>query len=122
MLVAQPAVEIRLNKSGRFPTTNYALALADGRDVAVGDAEGDGDLDIYVLQGTNATVPDLLLMNQGSGTSYTQFPGFPQASTGDGSRVQAIPDWKGTRRAAFLVNNGHEDSLGPRQLIELVGG
>jgi hypothetical protein len=122
VLVSQPALEVRLNQSGRFPTTNYELALADGRDVAVGDAEGDGDQDIYALQGTNATVPDLLLMNQGSGTSYTQFPGLPQASSGNGSRVQAIPNWKGTRRAAFLVNNGHYDSLGPRQLIELVGG
>ena len=54
MLVGAPVLEVRLNTSGRFPSTNYELPLADGRDVAVGDADGDGDLDIYVLQGTNA--------------------------------------------------------------------
>jgi hypothetical protein len=115
-------LEVKLNMSGRFPTTSYALPLTDGRDLAVGDADGDGDQDIYVLQGTNATVPDLLLLNQGLGASYQIFSRLPQATTGEGDRVQAIPRWKGTSRAAFLVNNGFESEAGPRQLIELVGG
>jgi hypothetical protein len=115
-------LEVRLNTAGRFPTTSYALALSDGRDLAVGDADGDGDQDIYVSQGMNATVPDQLLLNTGSGASYVRFPGLPQATTGEGDRVQAIPGWKGTLRAAFLVNNGFGPTAGPRQLIELVGG
>jgi FG-GAP-like repeat len=122
LTVTATRLEVKLNASGRFPTTNYALPLTDGRDLAVGDAEGDGDQDIYVLQGTNATVPDRLLLNQGSGASYVGFAGLPQATTGNGDRVQAIPGWKGTARAAFLVNNGFEAATGPRQLIELVGG
>jgi FG-GAP-like repeat len=115
-------LQVTLNTSGRFPTTSYALTIENGRDLAVGDADGDGDKDIYVLQGTNATVPDLLLLNRGSGTSYERFSGLPQATAGEGDRVRAIPGWKGTRRAAFLVNNGYGADAGPRQLIELVGG
>lgn len=123
LVLAAPGVEVRLNTLGRFPSTSYQLPLADARDVAVGDADGDGDQDIYVLQGTNATVPDVLLLNRGSGASYRQFEGLPQTTIGEGSRVQAIPRWKGTQRAAFLVNNGHEaKGPGPRQLIELVPG
>ena len=114
-------LEVRLNTGGRFPTISYSLALSDGRDVAVGDADGDCDPDIYVVQGTNASVPDLLLLNGGSGASYNQFSGLPQVTTGDGDTAQAIPNWKGTNRAAFLVNNGRAyPEPGPRQLIELV--
>ena len=120
--VTEFKLRVALNASGRFPKTSYELALADGRDVAVGDADGDRDQDIYVLQGSNATVPDLLLLNRGSGTSYERFSRLPQATTGEGDRVQAIPRWKGTSRAAFLVNNGFGQEPGPRQLIELVGG
>jgi hypothetical protein len=44
-------------------------------------------------------------------------------TTGEGDTVQAIPNWKGTSRAAFLVNNGRVyPESGPRQLIELVDG
>jgi hypothetical protein len=115
------SLEVRLNTGGRFPTISYSLALDDGRDVAIGDAEGDGDQDIYVVQGTNASVPDLLLLNGGSGASYSQFSGLPQVTTGEGDTAQAIPNWKGTNRAAFLVNNGRVyPETGPRQLIELV--
>jgi hypothetical protein len=49
------------------------------------------------------------------------FAGLPQATTGDGDTVQAIPDWNGRSRAAFLVDNGHGGEPGPRQLIEFVG-
>jgi hypothetical protein len=120
LVIATPGVlEVRLNEHGRFPTASYHLTLGDGRDLAVGDADGDGDQDIYVLQG--GAWPDLLLMNRGSGTSYVSFPGLPQATTGEGDKVQAIPNWKGTSRAAFLVNNGAAyPQPGPRQLIELM--
>jgi FG-GAP-like repeat len=114
-------VEVRLNRSGRFPVVDYQLPLPEARNLAVGDAEGDGDQDIYVLRGNNAELPDVMLLNDGSGTSFTEFTDMPQATTGEGDTVQAIPNWKGTRRAAFLVNNGFEDAQGPRQLIEFEG-
>jgi mannosyltransferase len=114
-------LQVRMNDLGRFPTGSYYLTLSAGRDLAVGDADGDGDQDIYVVQGENGTVPDLLLMNRGSGASYLSFPGLPQATKGEGDRVEAIPNWKGTPRAAFVVSNGAAyPQPGPRQLIELV--
>jgi FG-GAP-like repeat len=120
--VAQHLLDVRLNRSGRFPTTDYTLAVGDGRNLAIGDANRDGHADIYVLQGMNRTLPDLMLLNQGSGTSFTKFTDMPQATTGEGDTVQAIPKWNGTRHAAFLVNNGYEEAEGPRQLIEFEGG
>jgi len=114
-------LEVRLNESGRFPEPNYTLDVSAGRDFAVGDADGDGSQDIYVLKGENGTLPDLLLLNEGSGEGFTRFSGLPQVTTGDGDTVQAIPGWRGTPRAAFLVNNGFEAASGPRQLIELMG-
>ena len=64
-------------------------------------------------------MPDLLLLNRGSGVSYARFSSLPQATAGEGDTVQAIPHYKGTPRAAFLVNNGFEyPKRGPRQLIE----
>lgn len=119
--VTQTGLEVRLNVDGRFPTISYSRPLTDGRDVAIGDADGDGDQDIYVCQGTNATVPDLLLLNRGSGARYENFSGLPQVATGEGDKAEAIPNWKGTDRAAFIVNNGWAyPEPGPRQLIELV--
>jgi FG-GAP-like repeat len=113
-------VEIRLNRAGRFPVLDYQLPLPNARNLAVGDTDGDGDQDIYVLRSDNSSVPDVILLNDGSGTRFTKFTDIPQA-TGEGDTVQAIPNWNGTRRAAFLVNNGYEEAEGPRQLIVFDG-
>ena len=112
-------LEVRLNASGRFPTASYTRNLADGRDLAIADADGDRDRDIYVVQGANAVVPDLLLRNRDSGRRFKRFRRLTRTKQGEGDRVQAIPRWKGRRRAAFLVNNGHAEQAGPRQLIKL---
>jgi FG-GAP-like repeat len=113
-------VEVRLNRAGRFPVLDYQLPLPNARNLAVGDTDGDGDQDIYVLRSDNSSVPDVILLNDGSGTRFTKFTDIPQA-TGEGDTVQAIPNWNGTRRAAFLVNNGYEEAEGPRQLIVFDG-
>jgi hypothetical protein len=111
--------EVRLNRGGRFPKADYSFPLRSGWNLAVGDANGDGHPDVYILQRDNGTVPDLLLLNRGSGVSYARFSSLPQATAGEGDTVQAIPHYKGTPRAAFLVNNGFEyPKRGPRQLIE----
>ena len=76
-----------------------------------------------MLQGTNTTPPDILLLNRGSGVSYGMFFPLPPATTGNGDTVQAIPGWRGTPRVAFLVNNGVAPTRpDPPQLIEMVGG
>jgi len=61
--------EVRLNRGGRFPKADYSFPLRSGWNLAVGDANGDGHPDVYILQRDNGTVPDLLLLNRGSGVS-----------------------------------------------------
>ena len=108
-------VQVFLNQHGRYSTPAWSLDVTDGRDVAIGDVNGDGQPDIYVQQGT---LRDQVFLNQDHGKRFVPGPKLP-AKKGVGDTVVAIPDWKGTRRAAFLVNNGFQfNTPGPRQLIE----
>ncbi len=108
-------VQVFLNRHGRYPTAAWTHPVTDGRDVAFGDINGDGQPDIYVQQGT---FPDQVFLNEGHGTRFVPGPKLP-AKKGVGDTVVPIPDWKGTHRVAFLVNNGFQfNPLGPRQLIE----
>jgi hypothetical protein len=124
--VALNTLEVRLNRNGRFPKADYILNLPHAEcggcgSVAIGDATGNGHPDIYVLEGGPRPVRDLLLLNQGDGAHYKVFSGIPEAKTGAGDTVVAIPNYAGTGRAAFLVNNGSPNAYptsGPRQLIE----
>ena len=118
VLISPTALEIRLNRDGRFPRRDYSLPLDAGRDVAIADADGDGLRDIYVVQAQNREVPDLLLLNRGD-TRFASVRGLPDAVGGEGDTVQALPDYGGTRRAGFLVGNGRGGQDGPRQLVQL---
>ncbi len=44
--VAPDRLEIRRNRSGRFPTVDYSLPLTFGWNLAIGDADGDGHTQI----------------------------------------------------------------------------
>jgi hypothetical protein len=123
VVVKTARVELRLNRNGKFGTVDSSTSIGAGRTAALADADGDGDLDLYVVQGKNSTYKDLLLLNAGRNAStgkwqLTSFP-LPQTTVGDGDTVGAIPDWRGSGRAAFLVNNGRFSAKGPRQLIHL---
>lgn len=117
------SLQVRLNRGGKYATTDYTLKLNVGRNIAIADANGDGRSDMYVVQGKNSSYKDLLLLNGGlnTGTGKLQFTSatIPQVTVGDGDTVQALPNWAGTNRAAFLVNNGKWTSKGPRQFIFL---
>ena len=113
--VTRTQVQVFLNQHGRYPRAAWSLPVTDGRDVAFGDINGDGRPDMYVQQGT---FRDQVFLNEAHGTRWVPGPKLP-AKKGVGDTEVPIPDWKGTHRVAFLVNNGFQfNTLGPRQLIE----
>ena len=121
--------EVRLRVflgSGNSFANPYTLSLSAGRNVAVVDADQDGHLDIYVVQGRpgnrGANVPDLLLLGNGSGSVFNAAGGLPQATAGAGNDVAVLSHYNG--RPALLVTNGADGIstfMGPRQLIAFSG-
>lgn len=118
LIVEQTRFTVWLNRSGCFPSIDFTYPLNDGHDVAVGDVNLDGALDVYIVQGRNDLYDDVMLINEGNGASYHTIS-VPQASEGEGDVATTIPDWRGSGRAAFLVTNGRWGSAGPVQLIAL---
>lgn len=123
LIVEQSKLKIWLNSEQGLPSKpSYTRAIAQGRDVAVGDVTDDGALDLYVCTGWNGgdyQQPDLMLINNGDSRSFHTMP-IPQVAAGDGDAVAAIPNWRGTGRAAFIVSNSKSGSghgSGPTQLI-----
>ncbi len=123
VVVEQKRVTVRLNNgSGAFPAANFSFPLQQGRDVAVADVNGDGQADIYVVQGKDgsANAPDVMLVNNGGGTSFRSVP-IPQASGGDGDLATAILNGSGPGRAAILVTNGRLKNPGPVEYLVFSG-
>jgi hypothetical protein len=126
------ALEIRINRGSRphFSEVSYRVPLVVARSFCTGDANGDGTRDILVVQARRADrvvqEPDRLLLNRGTGRSYTTLA-VPQppvtdatGARGDGESCTAIPNYRG-RRAAFTINNGRTNTFGYKQLILLQG-
>ena len=90
-----------------------------GGSVAVGDADGDGDNDVYGLAwtGVRGNPDDQIWINDGSNV-FSPIPVPSAAGTGD--EVLAL-DPRGTGRTAFLVLNGYgPDTHGRIQYIRVV--
>lgn len=95
------------------------MNLTGGASVSAGDVNGDGVPDLYVVQarfGKVGNEPDLLLLNNGSGTAFTPMS-IPEASTGVGAHAYPI-GFENNGLTDFLVFN---DLVGaspaPLQLI-----
>jgi hypothetical protein len=108
----------RLNDgTGGFPAQKTIWRGADARDVAAGDADGDGDPDLFLVltnaAGSTTNPDDLLFVN--TDLAFTGNVAPPATGKGDG--VVAF-DYNGDGRDEFLVLNG-ADVPGPVQLLSL---
>jgi hypothetical protein len=98
-------------------TKSFGMRLSGGASVGVGDVNGDGSPDLLVTQSgrKGASGQDLMLLNNGSGTRFTEMP-IPQVADGFGSAVYPI-DFEDNGLTDFLVLNGNEKAPGPLELI-----
>jgi hypothetical protein len=104
-------------RDGRFERATEA-AVVGGAALASGDADGDGDVDLFVHQGkTRDGGRDLLLLNDGDGASFTRLD-LPEVDGGSEDDVIAL-DYDGNGRMDFLALNGRNSDRGPVQLITL---
>lgn len=113
--VTKTQVQLYLNVGGKYTSKPvFSQKVPDGSDVAFGDVDGDGDLDMYVQNG--GKFPGQIFLNEGGGTKWQSSLTLAKPAKGSGDTVVPIPDYKGSHRAAFIVNNGYENTVGTRQL------
>jgi hypothetical protein len=116
--VAKKSLSVRYGTGdGRFSQVVYSKALTAGRAVGVGESNGVGRPDIYVVQSqqdpTLPNPPDLMLIS--TSTGWTQVP-IPETSKGCGTAVSVL-DYDGNGLDDYLVSNGGRGVPGPTQLI-----
>ncbi len=113
------SLQIWLQRNGTFSDLVYSRTLKSPRAIAVGDVNGDGAKDVFVLESNNqmyATDPDLMLVNNGTGTGFSSLP-IPQATFGTGDAVWPI-DYDNNGLTDFAVANGaYGGNAGPVELI-----
>jgi hypothetical protein len=114
---------VQLGSAAGFGPAVRVTTLSAGRWVAVGDANGDGHLDVYVVQSCihGVNQPDVLYLNDGAGGLAAA--SIPQADQGCGDVVATI-DYDADGMDDFLVSNGKGQAhglpaVGPLQLITL---
>jgi hypothetical protein len=107
-------IRISLQRNNRFVKV-YERSISNAVAVAAGDANGDGDRDLYILRQKNSSsTKDLILFNDG-GRSYRAVSA-PSRSGGTADDVYPI-DHDKNGLTDFLVLNGRGSGEGPLQLI-----
>jgi hypothetical protein len=121
--VTPDALWMQLREESGFEPAVRMADLVSGAWVAVGDADGDGHLDVYVVQACRRGVnePDGLFLNDGTG--FLASTPIPQTDRGCGD-VAATIDYDTDGMDDFIVANGkgraHRlPAIGPTQLITL---
>lgn len=106
-----------LARDGRFERA-WEREVDEGAALAAGDADGDGDIDLYVLQGkSDDGANDVILLNDGDGASFSTLD-VPEVRGGSEDDVIVL-DYDSDGRADFLALNGRNSERGPVQLITL---
>jgi hypothetical protein len=118
VIVRQNELQIRLNlgSGSRFSFVHHRAPLVDGVSAGVGDLSGDGQPDVYVVQGFDGAqnASDVLL----AGPAWKPVP-VPQADAGTGDTVEFLTV---LGRPTALVTNGRDFSRGPVQFISFYEG
>ena len=115
--LAPDFLRVSLNREGVFGQV-LEKGVDEGAALAVGDADGDGDIDLYVLQGRDrGGSHDVMMLNDGDGRSFTRLD-VPEVKGGSEDDVIAL-DYDMDGRTDFLALNGRNSERGPVQLITL---
>jgi hypothetical protein len=119
-------VKTQRRKGRRFGARpHYSRKVKRGRDLALGNINGDGRPDIYVLRQSryvdsrgDQQAPDafdLMLINKRGGKRFTRRP-IPQTRLGIGDSVDTI-DYDRNGLDDFIVLNGYRKATGPVRLV-----
>ena len=99
---------------GMFGPLVATRTIAAGRQVGVGDMNGGGNRDVYIVTGN--LNPDVLLLGSGDGKNFTEQASLPQATSGAGQSVTPF-DYDQSGTMDMIVMNGEESTAGPVQLL-----
>jgi len=98
---------------GTFGPRVVTRTITAGRQVGIGDMNGDGNQDVYIVTGN--LNPDILLLGSGDGRNFTEQASLPQALSGAGQSVTPF-DYDQNGTMDMIVMNG-DGTDGPVQLL-----
>jgi hypothetical protein len=108
-------IRVSLKGEGGFRTV-YERRIEDGVALAVGDVDGDGDADIYVLRQKDRRGDDDVLLLSRRGAAAWRAIRVPSRPGGIADDVYPI-DHDADGRTDFVALNGKDTAPGPIQLI-----
>jgi FG-GAP-like repeat len=122
-LVEMRGAEIQIrygNGDGSFGAGIVLMNFSNsGEDIALGDINGDGFKDIYIVRrsrydaASSPNSPDILLVNNGDRSFSGQ---LVQGTTEGSGDMAAVLDYNLDGKADFLVTNGNKLKAGPVEL------